>query len=163
MLCAFPGFMLASNYLKKLLWFVEKSFKQKKKSPVSTTELLDKLTWMSWEISQPSNSFLCNKGGCTNIEITQQEEWMRMWQIPFSSHAPEWCQNCHFVFSLTGEHSCSAGRWLLAHTGGRWERGTPEETRKRGEWQQWKRTGKERDPLLWLDRCIKLDFLPWEQ
>lgn len=51
---------------------------------------------------------------------------------PFSSPAPQRCQNYHIVCGSAGEHSCSTERLLLSHTGGRGERETQEERQESG-------------------------------
>lgn len=66
--------------------------------------------------------------------MTQQEDWMRMWKTSLSSPAPQRCQNCHLVFGLAGEHSCSTGR-LLSHTGWGEREGQEKKTIER-RWQR---------------------------
>lgn len=77
---------------------------------------------------------------------------------PFSSRAPQWCQNCHFVFNLAGEHSCSTGRWLLTHTQvGRWEGGAAQNTGERC----WERTEHDTNASSNVKSILVFSWILW--
>lgn len=78
-------------------------------------------------------------------------------RTPFSSPAPQRCQNYHIVCGSAGERSCSAERLLLSHTGGRGEREAQEERQEsgveKGNWdEQVKKAIKEEWEMLTLGR-----------